>query len=62
MATSIYTAISTTLTDVTILAAQKAGASSLGEVATALTARGIQPPRGDSWHPQMVRRILGWTT
>ena len=41
-----------------ILAAQKAGASSLREVAAALTARGIQPPRGDSWHPQMVRRIL----
>ena len=41
-----------------ILAAQKAGASSLREIAAALTARGIQPPRGESWHPQMVRRIL----
>ena len=41
-----------------ILAAQKAGASSLREVAAALTARGIQPPRGESWHPQTVRRIL----
>jgi hypothetical protein len=42
-----------------ILAAQKAGANSLREVAAALTARGIQPPRGDCWHPQMVQRILG---
>ena len=45
-----------------ILAAQKAGASSLREVAIALTARGIQPPRGDCWHPQIVRRILARAT
>ena len=41
-----------------LLPAQKAGANSLREVAVALTARGIQPPRGNSWHPQTVRRIL----
>ena len=42
-----------------ITAAQKAGATSLREIAEALTARGIHPPSGgDRWHPQMVRRIL----
>jgi DNA invertase Pin-like site-specific DNA recombinase len=43
-----------------ILAAQKAGAVSLRQVAAALTARGIQPPSGgDRWHASQVRRILG---
>lgn len=41
-----------------IVAARKAGASSLSQVAGALTARGIRPPSGgDSWHPSQVRRI-----
>ena len=39
-------------------AARKAGASSLREVAAALTARGIQPPSGgESWHASQVHRI-----
>lgn len=40
-------------------AARRAGCSSLREIATALTARGIHPPSGGNrWHPQQVRRIL----
>ena len=42
-----------------IIAARNAGATSLRQLAAALTARGIQPPSGgDRWHPQQVRRIL----
>jgi DNA invertase Pin-like site-specific DNA recombinase len=43
-----------------ISAARKAGATSLRDIARALTARGIQPPGGgEAWHAQQVRRILG---
>jgi DNA invertase Pin-like site-specific DNA recombinase len=43
-----------------ISAAQKAGATSLREIARALTARGIQPPGGgEAWQAEQVRRILG---
>ncbi len=42
-----------------IEAAQRAGCSSLREIAAALTARGIHPPSGgDHWHPQQIRRVL----
>jgi len=42
-----------------IVAARKAGATSLREIATALTARGIKPPSGGAtWHASQVRRIL----
>jgi len=42
-----------------IVAAKKAGAISLREIATALTARGIQPPSGgEAWHAAQVRRIV----
>ena len=42
-----------------IAAAQKAGAVSLREIASALTARGIQPPGGgEAWQATQVRRIL----
>ena len=42
-----------------ITAAKKAGATSLRELAAALTARGIHPPSGgDCWHASQVRRIL----
>jgi DNA invertase Pin-like site-specific DNA recombinase len=41
-----------------ITAARGAGASSLREVAAALTARGVQPPSGgDRWDSSQVRRI-----
>lgn len=41
-----------------ILAARKAGAESLSQVAIALTARGIRPPSGgDRWHPSQVWRV-----
>lgn len=41
-----------------ILAARNAGANSLAQVASALTARGIRPPSGgDQWHPSQVRRV-----
>lgn len=48
-----------------IIAARNAGAASLRQIASALTARGIQPPSGgESWHAGQVRRILtrGTTT
>lgn len=42
-----------------ITAAQKAGATSLRQIAAALTARGVQPPAGgDVWHPSQVARIM----
>lgn len=42
-----------------IAAARKAGAASLREIASALTARGIQPPGGgEAWQATQVRRIL----
>lgn len=42
-----------------IAAAQKAGATSLRQIAAALTARGIEPPSGgDAWHAVQVRRIM----
>lgn len=41
-----------------IVAARNAGANSLSQVASALTARGIRPPSGgDQWHPSQVRRV-----
>jgi DNA invertase Pin-like site-specific DNA recombinase len=41
-----------------IVAARKAGAGSLVQVAAALTARGIRPPSGgERWHPGQVRRV-----
>jgi DNA invertase Pin-like site-specific DNA recombinase len=42
-----------------IRAAQRAGCSSLAQIAEALTARGIRTPAGgDVWHPAQVARIL----
>ena len=42
-----------------IAAAKKAGAISLREIASALTARGIQPPGGgEAWQATQVRRIV----
>lgn len=42
-----------------ITAARGAGATSLRQLAAALTARGIQPPSGGAaWHASQVRRIL----
>jgi DNA invertase Pin-like site-specific DNA recombinase len=43
-----------------IEAARAAGCSSLGELARALTARGIATPAGlrEDWHPYQVKRIL----
>lgn len=42
-----------------ILAARKAGASSLRQIAEALTARGVRPPSGgEVWHATQVRRLL----
>ena len=42
-----------------ITAARRAGASTLRELAAALTARGVRTPRGhDVWGPSQVRRIL----
>jgi DNA invertase Pin-like site-specific DNA recombinase len=43
-----------------IEAARAAGCSSLGELARALTARGIATPAGlrEEWHPYQVKRIL----
>lgn len=41
-----------------IQAARAAGATSLLQVAEALTARGIRPPSGgEKWHPSQVRRV-----
>ena len=34
---------------------QRAGATSLRDIATALNARGITSPRGGPWHPTSVR-------
>jgi DNA invertase Pin-like site-specific DNA recombinase len=42
-----------------IMAARKAGATTLIQLAEALTARGISTPSGrGKWHPVMVRRML----
>jgi DNA invertase Pin-like site-specific DNA recombinase len=42
--------------------ARKAGASSLGEIAAALTARGIRTPLGKTrWRPVQVQRVLAKT-
>lgn len=41
-------------------AARRAGATTLQELADALTARGIRTPRGgERWRPWQVRRVLG---
>ena len=41
--------------------AQAAGATSLHQLATALTARGIPTPSGcGAWHPASVRRVLAY--
>ena len=40
-------------------AARRAGATSLREIAAALTARGVQPPSGgEAWHATQVRRLM----
>ena len=40
-------------------AARRAGASTLRELAAALTARGVPTPAGGrAWHPQQVCRVL----
>jgi len=42
-----------------IEAARRAGATTLRELAAALTARGVPAPAGgNAWHPQQVRRVL----
>ncbi len=42
-----------------IVAARQAGATSLQQLADALTARGVRTPRGkDRWHPLQIRRVL----
>ncbi|WP_419900789.1 recombinase family protein [Roseomonas sp. USHLN139] len=42
-----------------IAAAQRAGCTSLPQIAAALTARGIRTPSGgDHWHPTQVHRLL----
>jgi len=46
-----------------IQAAQRAGCASPGQIAEALTARGIRTPAGgDVWHPVQVTRILKRTS
>lgn len=43
--------------------ARKAGAVTLAELATALTARGVATPSGrGAWHPATVSRVLGYAT
>ena len=42
-----------------IKAIQKAGASTLREIAQALNDRGIQTARGGEWHATTVRNVLG---
>lgn len=43
-------------------AARKAGATSLRQLAAALTARGIRTPSGrETWHPQQIRAVLRLT-
>ncbi len=37
---------------------QKAGASTLREIAAALNARGVQTPRGGAWHATSVKNVL----
>lgn len=40
-------------------AAQRAGATTLQQLADALTARGVRTPRGrERWHPWQIRRLL----
>ena len=40
-------------------AARRAGATTLQQLAEALTARGVRAPRGgDRWHPWQIRRVL----
>jgi hypothetical protein len=42
-----------------IMAAQKAGAVTLAQLAEELTARGVATPSGRGvWHPPMVSRVL----
>ena len=42
-----------------VLAAQKAGATSLAQIAAALEARGVRTPRGATqWAPVQVARVL----
>lgn len=42
-----------------VVAARQAGATSLQQLADALTARGVRTPRGkDRWHPLQIRRVL----
>jgi DNA invertase Pin-like site-specific DNA recombinase len=44
-----------------ITAARKAGASSLTQLAEALTARGVRTPSGGNvWHPATVSRIINY--
>lgn len=44
-------------------AARRAGATTLQELADALTARGVRTPRGkEGWRPWQVRRVLSRTT
>jgi DNA invertase Pin-like site-specific DNA recombinase len=43
-----------------VIEARGAGATSLRQIASALTARGIHPPSGgDVWHASQVRRVIG---
>ena len=42
-----------------IRAAQKAGATTLRDIANALNARGVPTARGGQWHPKSVSNILG---
>jgi hypothetical protein len=45
-----------------IEAAREAGATSLRQIAEALTNRGVHPPSGgDRWHASQVQRILSRT-
>jgi DNA invertase Pin-like site-specific DNA recombinase len=44
-----------------IHAAQKAGASSLAELAEALNNRGVRAPRGGQWMPTSVSRVIART-
>lgn len=42
-----------------VLAARRAGAATLRDLAAALSARGVPAPAGGHiWHPQQVKRVL----
>jgi hypothetical protein len=44
-----------------VLAARKAGAMTLAQLAEALTARGVATPSGrGNWQPTMVNRMLAY--